>query len=197
MTAALLDRPISNVSGCRFPGWCDGTCRDTAQIGGEQFHWSPWAGIFRDYDIDQRLGVQLFGYENDKDGIDPVRVYVAAGDDFCDEDGCPMPSDQAQALGSALVEFQPRSAYEDDLVYTAVDCDGSWLVSAEYRRPRWRRTGADRAEHVEFSIRPDSTRRHSIRVRLSVETVRAFGRCLIGAATQAAASNRDFGLADR
>lgn len=193
---AILTRPVNNrgpADDCRYPNWCEGCSKS---IHGEKNHWS--SGIrFWDYDIaDERLAVELFGYENDTDGIDPVRVYIAAGNSHVDEDGVSLATGQARALGEALVGFEPeknrRSA--DDMVHTAFLDDGGWAVTAEYRRERGRRDGSDQEAHVEFSLWPEQGRAHSIRVRLDMDTARTFGQCLIEQADLADAANRFFGL---
>jgi len=194
MTAALLDRPIVDTAGCRFPDWCQGSCVST-DIGGERNHWSA-SSRFWACDVDERIAVELYGYENDRDGIDPVRVYLAAGDQQLDEDGVAIPAGQASELGVALQQFTPPGRWpEDDLIHTALDDDGDWAVTAEYRKQRERRDGSLLDEHVELSIRPDNTRKHAIRVRLSLKQARALGHCLVEEADRADASNRTYGLA--
>lgn len=199
MTAALLERPTTATNGCRFKNWCNGSCDDSSDRGGERNHWSPYGGMFWAYDVDERIGVQLYGYENDADGINPVRVYLAIGDDSLDEDGIALTVDGARALGVALQGIAPRHpAYEDELVY-AVEADGDErAVTAEYRHERWRRCAATaQEEHVEFSVRPDSTRKHCVRVRLSLDASRALGARLMEESDRAAESNRKYGLVSR
>ena len=195
MTTAMLEQmPHSGTTDCRFPEWCYGSCKLDRQ-GAERNHWS--SGIrFWAFDVDdERIAVELYGYENEEDGSNPVRVYLAAGDQNMDEDGTSLCTTEARALGEALQAFKPRAPQaEDDLVYSAPGVDGDWAVSAEYRRERYGRDGSCRDEHVEVSIRPDSTRQHSIRVRLSMDDAHALGRCLVGQAELADAANRFFGL---
>jgi hypothetical protein len=196
MTAALLERPAIVLDGCRFRNWCDGRCEYTSHLCGERNHWSFYDRVFWAYDVEERISVQLYGYENDDDGVDPVRVYLAVGDDGLDEAGITLPADGARALGAALQGFTPtRPTYEDVLIH-AVETDGDKrAVTAEFRRERWRRDAeAPQEEHVEFSIRPDSTGCHSIRVRLSLEDSQAFGARLVEEADRAAESNRSQGL---
>lgn len=194
MTAALLERPTTNTSGCRFPDWCHGSCITAPDTCGERNHWSSGTQFWA-YDVDERISVELYDYENDRDGIDPVHVYLAAGDQQYDEDGTAIPVNHARALGVALQEFTPRGRWpEDALILTALDDEGDWAVIAEYRKERERRDGTLQDEHVEFSIRPDSTRKHSIRVRLSMKQARALGHCLVEEADRADASNRKYGL---
>ena len=194
MTAALLKPRPAETGGCRFPDWCNGSCEEGDVPGGERNHWSNGTR-FPAFDVDERIAVELYDYENAEDGIDPVLVYLAAGDDDLDEDGVSIPTEQARSLGVLLREFSPKSKWpEDERIYTALDKDGDWAVTADYRHKRDLRMGGVQAEHVEFSIRPDSTRRHSIRVRLSMLTAKRLGRHLIAEADRAAASNAKFGL---
>jgi hypothetical protein len=192
MSTAVLARPATTISQCRFPDWCNSSCeQDTEHVSGERNHWSTGTQFWA-YDVDdERIAVELYDYENTQDGVDPVRVYLAAGDDNFDEDGCPIPAEQARKLGILLTEFSPdRKWLMDAHIYTALDTGSDRAVIAEYRRERLRRDGNVQDEHVEVSIRPSSPREHSIRVRLSMSTAGAFGRCLVTEADRADASNR-------
>lgn len=191
MTAALLDSRTAGANYCRFT-WCAGSCKADTHPSGERNHWSG-SITFPAYDVDERVAVELYEYENNEDGADPVAVYVAIGDDAFDEDGSQLTVSQARALGVALRDFAPSRPDIDmeDFLIHAVDGDkGERILTAEYRHERIRRDWSAQPAHVEFSMRPEPGRKHSIRVRLDLETARRFGRHLIGAADQADISNR-------
>ncbi|PRY24036.1 hypothetical protein [Pseudosporangium ferrugineum] len=197
MTAVLLDRPAATTAGCRFPTWCAGECRaGTPGPSGELNHWST-ATNFRSYDLDERIGIELYAYENSEDGASPVAVYLSIGDDYLDEDGGQLTVRQARGLGEALLTFAPRLPLHEDQLIHAVDRDGEQFLTAEYRRERERRDCSVRPANVEFSIRPDGTRKHWIRERLSLGTTQRLARALIDAADQADRSNLEHGLVDK
>lgn len=196
MTTALLDRPAATTAGCRFPTWCAGECWTGApRSSGELNHWSA-ATNFWSYDLDERIGIELYAYENVRDGASPVAVYVSIGDDCLDEDGGQLTAEQARTLGVALDNFTPRHPCTEDQLIHAVDHGSGQFFTAEYRRERMRRDYSIRPAHIEFSLRPDSTRKHWIRERLSLGTAHRLARALIGAADQADRSNREHGLVD-
>lgn len=193
MTAAVLDRSTAAAPhNCRFASWCAGNC-DYSACTGEFNYWSDSEDI-EAYNLDERFGVQLFGYEV-PDGVDPVRVYLALGDDAgMDVDGFSMTPAEARDLGAALFSFTPKDADWDDELVFVHDDNGVRVLSVEFRHIRQSRRGIDVPPLLEFSMKSDNEKRPVARMSLDGSSARWLGRKLIEAADQADDSNRAEGL---
>lgn len=175
-------------AGCRFSSWCN-DC-DDAGIRGERNHWSG-SRQFYDAELEDFVGVELYGYENDRDGIDPVQVYLAGGRDGDELGGRPIPAEKALALGQAILAFRGKSDSRDSLVHS-VEVDGELVVSAEFRAARRRRNGTVRTPRMELSVH--GAEDYAFRLQLAMGRLRDLGLHLVNQAQLAIDANRFLGL---
>lgn len=189
MTATLIEHTKVEAASCRY-AWCTGTDHDSTPSlpNAEHNHWSETRD-FKAVMWDERIGVQLYGYEWVETGADPIRVYLALGDDTgADVDGFSITPAEARTLGTLLRNFKPKDAqWQDEMVFALGEDSTSFTV--EFRHERQVRHSCELPAVFEFSLRTTSTT-HMVRMSLPRTTARFLGRHLVESADLADASDR-------